>query len=310
MPKRNPSWMQQREWAARSFTPRRRAFEVRPIELLRPNPSYWPYPLSIEQVFEAMAGIVRLACLPGYRSHLQWGSWGPLEQITGGGLSDDRTPTVKSLEHLRAMFHNLYLGRDNCEGTRRWRDDHGIRFEGPARIPVQTYREFVALGQIGFACENAVRTTVERLATGDAGAKMAVSLNGSHPGCRTLHGTHASFTRQGRFRFTLTFGNRHPSEQGSSWSDTVAVSRKGETFLDTLARARDVHDVLVHGKRPCAAPDGRFDEFFADQVLWPGWIEGQVAGTLDGTWTNDERRPDGRFPFARGVGDAAAAAAA
>ena len=313
---REPSWNQLCEWRERGFTPRRRPFAVDPVDLLRPS-RHWSWPgvagLSIEQAFEAMAEIVRRAHLPGYVEQMQWGSLSPFEQIDGGsGTSSHRATPIRSLTQMREMFHHAYLGRPRCAAQRRWTQEQGIRLGVPLAITVRTYREHVSLTQIGFENEEAVRGTLARMLGGrdgeglswgtDAGSRMAVSLNGCHPYCRTLHGVEVHVGKKGRFRFVMSYGDA-PVGRGSSWEVTIARSRPGESFLDTLARARDVHDLLVHGKAfPCAEIGGTFDAFLHDQDLWPWWIRLQVAGTLDGSWTNDERRPeDGAFAALRGA---------
>lgn len=98
-------------------------------------------------------------------------------------------------------------------------------------------------------------------------------------------------TDEGGFRFLITFGDKAPGAFGSSWTVTLAATAVGESFLDTLARARDVFDVLVHGKRIACDIDVTFGDFLRKQLLFPGWIRSQVERTLDGTFVNDESRP-------------------
>lgn len=92
--------------------------------------------------------------------------------------------------------------------------------------------------------------------TGSSGKRMAVALNSVHQETvNWLHNVTIGITRDYGFSFLLTYGV-DPSEWGASrWTETIAHSRKGESFLDTLARAVAVFKCLVNGDKNGADTD-------------------------------------------------------
>lgn len=226
---------------------RRKSFTVPLIELLRPD-GYWPQPLSIEQAFEVLRWMATTgSSKPEFTSQLQWGRAGIHELLTGGsGLSHGRVEPITSIEDLRRRFHFAVLSRASSRGQEMWRSEFGIRPEGTVTVPYPTYKPFAALPHLGWRSEADVHAEIKRLTTGSTGTQMVVNLNGVHQDCQTLHGVRIAVGTHG-FALAIRYGDKHPSEFGSSWDVTIARTREGESFLQTFARARTVFDCLVHG---------------------------------------------------------------
>ena len=225
----------------------RKSFKVPLIELLRPD-GYWPQPLSIEQAFETLRWMATTgSSKPEFTSQLQWGRAGINDLLTGGsGLSHGHVEPISSIEDLRRRFHFAILSRASSRGQELWRSEFGIRPEGTVTVPYPTYKPFAALPHLGWQSEAEIHAEIKRLTAESAGMPMAVNLNGVYDDCQTLHGVRIRVAPEG-FAFDIRYGNTHPTEHGSSWDDTIARTREGESFLQTFARARTVFDCLVHG---------------------------------------------------------------
>lgn len=225
----------------------RKSFKVPLIELLRPD-GYWPHPLSIEQAFETLRWMVTTgSSKPEFTTQLQWGRAGIHDLLTGGsGLSHGHVEPISSIEDLRRRFHFAILSRAASRGQELWRSEFGIRPEGTVTVPYPTYKPFAALPHLGWQSEAEIHAEIKRLTAESAGMPMTVNLNGVYDDCQTLHGVRIRVAPEG-FAFDIRYGNTHPTEHGSSWDDTIARTREGESFLQTFARARTVFDCLVHG---------------------------------------------------------------
>lgn len=244
-------WMRHADpMAERSVKPplRRRSFEAPLIELLRPF-GYWPQPLSIEQAFELFRWMVATgASKPEYTSQLQWGRAGVPELLSSSsGLSHDRVEPIVSIEDLRRRFHMAILARPQSRGQELWRQEHDIGPTSVVNVPSPTFKPFAGAPHLGWRSEQTIHDDLKRMFEGSAGTQMVVSLNSQHEGCRTLHGVRISVHPEYGFGIAIRYGDTHPTDWGSSWDEPIARTREGETFLQTLARARDVFDCLVHG---------------------------------------------------------------
>ena len=228
--------------------PRRRmSFEIPLIELIRPD-GYWPQPLSIEQAFTLMAWMAKTGSASQYSTKLTWNTE-TVATLIGSGDSDSRLKPISSISQLRRMFHNAILARPRAEGQRKWREDFGVGPSGVIQVAAPTYKPFGGARHLGWDSEQAIQDDLERMGTQSMGARMAVSLNSVHPDCRTLHGLSVRIGSNGNFHFGITYGDKTPDQMHSSWTNTLAQTKPGESFLDTFARARDVFDCLVHGKK-------------------------------------------------------------
>ncbi len=227
---------------------RKRSFSIPLIELLRPD-SYWPQPLSIEQAFEAMRWMVETGDDKRYSSHLRWGIAGVAELLNGAGaLSQYQLDPIASLADLRKRFHLAVLARPQSEGQVLWREEIGISVDSVITIKRATYRPFEGARHLGWSSEFDIQKSLTEVCTGSRGKPMAISLNSSHPRCRSFHDVSVAIGKFSGFSFLLRYGE-DPSKRGASyWTKCIARSRSGESFLDTFARARDVFDCLVLGK--------------------------------------------------------------
>ncbi|MFC6047085.1 hypothetical protein ACFPYM_04465 [Methylobacterium hispanicum] len=115
-------------------------------------------------------------------------------------------------------------------------------------MPSPSFKPFAGAPHLGWRSEQAIHEDLKRMFEGTAGTRMAVDLNSVHEDCRTLHGLRISVGSEYGFAIAVRYGDTHPKDWGSSWDVTIARTREGETFLQTLARARDVFDCFVHGQ--------------------------------------------------------------
>ncbi|AOG02919.1 hypothetical protein [Bosea sp. RAC05] len=249
---------------------RRRNFRVSLIDLVRPD-SFWPHPISVEMAFELLRWMVEKGSDPSYATQLKWGKCGVEEMLSGGSVRGfTQIKPIQSLDDLRKRFHYAILSSPESDGQVAWRRDHRIDVNSSLTIKAPVYKAFHAVPQLGFTSEAAVIDQLEDVLTGAHGTEMAVSLNPAHPDLRCFDHIDISVQPRLGFSFFLTYGEPVTEKLRSSWSDLIAHSRPGETFLDTFARARDVFQCLVHGStQPCDMEDMRplyKGEFIFDQV--------------------------------------------
>lgn len=248
-----------------------RRFSVKLIEFVRPD-SYWPSPYTLEQAFCTLQHFVRTGAEPQYQTPGQWGRSGPLELMNGSGVvSSPGLNAITSIAGLREVFHRALLARPVSDGQVDWRRDHKIDVSQSLVIPQRVYRPFDGARHLDLSCEADIHKRLEAMfGKDDAGKQMAISLNSVHNDVRTLHGMSVKVTSNG-FLFSLKYGDRHPTEFGSAWEEILAMSRTGETFVDTLDRAYRVYRCLVHGEaNNCDAGDmHRFykQEYVSDQIV-------------------------------------------
>ncbi len=239
---------------------------------MRPDPT-WPYPYTIEQAFETLLAILETAARGDYETSLHWHSVGPESLIGGhnGGLRGSVDP-IASLGDFQHRFHRLLLGRPQGEGQTRWREEQGIAVGRTFAVSRPAYRPFVGMPYLGFQSEAAIRAAIQGLFTTPVDTPMAVGLNPFHPDCRSFHSFDIALSKSGQFSFRITYGTPKATESlYSSWTETVARTRPGESFLDTFTRARAAFKVLVHGRPgPCDLADLDKDR------LKPGYLSAQV----------------------------------
>ncbi len=248
-----------------------RRFSVKLVEFVRPD-SFWPNPYSLEQAFCTLQHFVRTGADPQYQSQGQWGRSGPWELMNGSGVvSSPGLNAITGISGLRDVFHRALLARAVSDGQAQWRRDHRIDVTQSLVIPQRVYRPFDGAKHLGLSCEADIHRRLEEMfGKADAGKPMAISLNSVHTDVRTFHGMSVKVTSNG-FLFSLKYGDCHPSEFGSAWEDILAMSRTGETFVDTLDRAYRVYRCIVHGEaNNCDAGDmHRFyrQDYVSDQIV-------------------------------------------
>lgn len=252
---------------------RRREFSIPLIELLRPD-SYWPQPLSIEQAFELMRWMVETGSAGKYSSQLRWGTCGPIDLLSAtSGIGYHYVIPVESVDDLRKRFHFAVLARPSSEGQEQWREDFNINPLAVVTIKRPTYRPFEGAAHLGWRSERDIADALKALCSGSRGERMAVSLNSFHKDTvNWLHGVSVAISASDGFSFSLTYGENPVDGHASRWAETIARSRKGESFLDTMARARDVFDCIVHGKPNLADTSDLMEhqyigvDFISDQI--------------------------------------------
>lgn len=253
--------------------PRKRSFSIPLIELIRPD-SLWPYPCSIEQAFELMRWMIDTGG-PQYETQLRWGTAG-IENLLSAtsGLGHHSIIPIESLDDLRRRFHYAILARPQSEGQERWREEYGITPAGVMTVKRPTYRPFDGATHLGWRSEADIQDAFTALCTGSTGKRMAVALNSCHQhSSNWLHHVRIGIYKDRGFSFILTYGD-NPADRGASrWDDTIARTRPGESFLDTMARARDVFDCLVHGK----ANSADTADLFEFRYIGEDFVTGQIA---------------------------------
>lgn len=255
-------------------TLRKRSFTIPLIELVRPD-GYWPQPLSIEQAFELLRHMMEKAG-PQYDTPGRWGKSGVAELLIGRGIvSASGLYPITSLNHLRETFHRAILARPASQGQFDWRNDNGFNVTDMVTVKRAVYKPFDGARHLGFDSEADIKSALERLMFKSKGERMAIALNRIHKHTVDwLHGVSIGVSGKHGFTFILEYGC-DPTEAGASrWDEVIARTRDKETFLDTMARARDVFDCLVLGKANGADTSDMFT--FTDYSK--SFILDQVAG--------------------------------
>jgi hypothetical protein len=260
--------------------PRMSRFNVDLIELLRPEDTYWPHPYTIEQAFEVFRKMV--ATGSSYTTPGRWGDVGVKALLSATSANDDTYVTpITSLPDLRKRIHYALLGRARSAAMIQWRIDHRMTPEARIQVRAPVHQPFESTSELGWESEAAIRHTLDGMLTKVRGQVLKVPLNYVHLGMRTVQGVCIHVSAKG-FLFSLEYGDIcEDGRDGSRWRSTLAHSRPDETFLDTLARARDVLTVILTGQhRPCDAA-----EFLHDLGHKPDWHRAHIAGYLAGDRT-------------------------
>lgn len=265
--------LRERPFATTPEKPRRnKSFKTDLIELLRPD-SYWPQPLTVERAFELMRWMISTGDQK-YTSSLRWGYAGVAELLTdGGGLSIQQMKPIQSLEDLRHRLHHAILARPQSEGQIKWREDHNINVNATITVKHPTYAAFDGASHLGWRSEGDIIKALDAMLRPAVDRRMAASLNCVHKETvNWFHHVRIGIGEKRGFRFLLTYGERPSSPGASCWTDEIAVSRAGESFLDTMARARDVMALIIDGQANQADVEDMFrnnsygDEFVRDQI--------------------------------------------
>lgn len=211
-------------------------FKVDLIDLVQPTHRLG---IPVEEAFETLRWMLKTG-LPFKES----GSFSksPVTWMLGG--DGDGVHPVKSVDDLRLRLHGAILGKTSSAHVAAWREKYGINAYGRVTVPVRLpdRDDKHALGLNGFDVEKSLK----RMFKGSVGDEMAYYLNPYHLDCRFVHGVSVSVRPDG-FVFVLTYGETLAEGHGSEWVATIARTRDGETFLETLARADAVFNGLVLG---------------------------------------------------------------
>jgi hypothetical protein len=232
-------------------------FDLNLIELVRPEAYAFPSPYSIEEAFQAFRWMVKTGF--EYRDDGQWGSVGVREILSAtSGIGLEQVKPIVSIEDLARRFQYALLGHGGG-AVQRWRDDFKIKIGERVTIPYQVHKNIYGNGAPVAPAD--VKKQLQRLLQPTPGQKMAMSLNFVHHGVRHLHDVKIAVSPNA-FRFDIHYGTDKRSATGySSWSETLAKTRDGETFIETLSRARENFDLVVHGTKPAGKVD--LEDMFA-----------------------------------------------
>lgn len=221
-------------------------FKVNVSHLLDDRSGYWPHPATIEQAFQTFSWMTETAL--NHRESGQWGASGVTEMLSlSSGVNLHGVRPIRSLDDLRARFRAAVLNDRDDPTYKAWRQTNGIHLDAVLTVPCLVSKSFTAFSHLGFPYEDSVGKLLDRLLSEKGDHEMAHSLNPVHPDCRFLHGVSIRVNPRS-IAFDLTYGDKKVRPSVSSWTTTLAATRIGETFLHTLARARDVHDALVYGE--------------------------------------------------------------
>ncbi len=207
------------------------------IEFVRPDGS-WPYPYSLEQAFELLRRMVasgRKYFVPGC-----WGQSGVLELLYGGGVVNcGALRPIESLSDLRRCLHRALLGIGN-DAVERWRRRQHFRVTSTRTLTVPHYHPFRRYPFQGHqVSEHDIFLALTRYFHDVPGTRLPVSLNAVHLQARRVSRAIVDIDPD-FFRFRIEYGLA-----GSAWSHTLAITRRGESFLDTFDRAWSRYRLLT-----------------------------------------------------------------
>lgn len=267
---------------------RKSRFNVSFTDLVRPD-GFWPQPYSLEQAFEIFRWMVKTGS--GYTSPTRWGQVGVKALLSATSANDAEAVTpIRSIADLRERFQYAILGFARSEAMALWRAAHRVEPGQKVRIGVPVYTPFAGAHHLGWESEADIAQAFTRLTGGHRGQALAVSLNSVWPDVRHVHGVTVAVRADG-FRFQLTFGDDPTHDRmASSWTDTLAVTRPGESFLDTFARARDVLAVLLTGEGDCDADDFLQNFAYGCQTH-AAYVRAFMAGDRTVAFASDWRLP-------------------
>ncbi|MDE4914840.1 hypothetical protein [Methylobacterium sp. 092160098-2] len=236
---------------------RPKPFRAAVVDLINPLPS-WPWPLSVDQAFEAYRWMVET-----HEEHGDMASkmraWGYLfnrNETVRDGVWGVRP--IRSMADLKERLQSVVLlpprGRRDVEWRRRidLLVDRSLLVGRPASGPFADHRD------LGWGDEYEIGADLDRMGVGTEGVQTAFEpkpVPEDHPaydparrydrvlGLRIDVDPSAGF-RMALRTTTVPEQSRGPEDYAHL---VVAASRPGETFVRTLARARDVFDAVVHG---------------------------------------------------------------
>lgn len=240
---------------------RKKPFTVDLIEFVRPG-HRWPSPYTIEQMFEAFMAIAHTGIgSHRYDSVNAYGRTTIADLLSPNGADFHHIDPITSMADLRERYHYMLLAKAEGPGETAWREEHGIEIGKTFAVTRPTYRPFVGLPHLGFDCESDIQKAFVQMIERGQNTPMAYSLNQSHPDCRSLHGVKIHIRGDQRFAFVLSYGDFiEPSSLYSRWDERIAITRPGESFGETFARAYDAYNFLVFGI-------GRYDQTDLEDLL-------------------------------------------
>ena len=205
--------------------------------LVTPDAGSFPYPYGLDQAFEALRYLA-LSGL-GYERQDRWTTYTLAQLLSqtkdnvslSGFSSYHSVRPVTSIADLKSRFLYALLG-DRESFYQDWRDamnialDTSISFRCPHRG-----KAFHPITLPGKHNSVAVHEALTNMLEGARGMTLTPQLNPVHEQARNIRTVKVAIGKEG-FDFIVDYGF-----QGSTWSTSIAASRKGEPFVDTLQRA-------------------------------------------------------------------------
>lgn len=236
-------------------------FAAAVVDLINPLP-IWPWPLSVDQAFAAYRWMVATHDEHGdFASKMR--AWGYLFNKNGkvrDGVWGVRP--IRSMSDLKDRLQSVVLLQPRGRRDVEWRRRMGLLVDGSISVDRHAFGPFADHSGLGWQDEYEIGADLDRMGVGTEGVAAAVEpkpLAAEHPLFRPglaydrVQGLCIDVDPTLGFRMAL---RTTPAPEDRRAEDdyahlVVAASRVGETFVQTLARARDVFDAVVHGKGGC-----------------------------------------------------------
>lgn len=233
-------------------------FAAAVVDLINPLP-IWPWPLSVDQAFEAYRWIVETHDQHGdFASKMR--AWGYLfnknEKVRDGVWG---VRPIRSMSDLKDRLQSVILLQPRGRRDVDWRRRMGLLVDGSVSVERAAFGPFADHSALGWQDEYEIGADLDRMGVGTEGVAAAVEpkpLAAEHPLFRPglaydrVQGLCIDVDPAVGFRMALrtTPAPEHRRAEDDYAHLVVATSRAGETFVQTLARARDAFDAVVHGK--------------------------------------------------------------
>ncbi len=255
---------------------RQSRFSVDLTEFLRPDGA-WPARYTLEQTFQTFRRFVETGS--GYTSQERWGKVGVKALLSATSANDSTdVDEITSIEDLRKRFHYALLGHARSPAMAQWRKDHRIAPGERIQVRHPVHAPFQGARYLGWSSEAAIRDTLDHMTLKVRGQTLQLPLNYVHLGIRTAQRVKIRVHKAG-FWFSLDFGIIDAKGvDDSGWNQTLAWTKDNETFLETLARARDVLHVMLTGEhRDCDA-----SQFLGGLRYTPAWYQQAMTSFFAG----------------------------
>lgn len=224
------------------------------IEFLRPEP-LWPYPYSLEMAFSVLRWLIETASHPQFEEQYEYHRSSAAGVMGAEGAINGAGRPIANIDDLKNRFVDALLMSDRCRpDVTRWREAHGISPMSHHEMRFAHYKPHHLPAHLPWRSESEVRQALRDLLERSTGRKLAVSLNSVHKRARTIQRVGVMVAPK-YFRFVLNYGltDARKNRYDSTWTHELAMSKKGEPFLDTLARAIEHLEGLLQGTAQKAA---------------------------------------------------------
>lgn len=233
-------------------------FAAAVVDLINPLP-IWPWPLSVDQAFEAYRWMVATHDEHGdFASKMRaWGYLFNKNEKARDGIWGVRP--IRSMSDLKDRLQSVVLLQPRGRRDVEWRRRIGLLVDGAISVDRPAFGPFADHAALGWQDEYEIGADLDRMGFETEGAATVVEpkpLAPEHPLFRPdlvydrVLGLCIDVDPSAGFRMALrtTPAPEQRKAEGDYAHLVVAASRGGETFVQTLARARDVFDAVVHGR--------------------------------------------------------------